>query len=61
MEDQMDEMKKGYRDTEQGAKKEWRRSDGDEDLGDKVGNAGDEIRKHLGNLGDDADDVKDKD
>ena len=28
--------------------------DGDEDLGDKVGNAGDEIRKDLGNAGDES-------
>ena len=48
----MDDLKKGYREGEVEAKEAWRRSDG-EDLGDKVGNAGDEIRKDLGNLGDD--------
>ena len=48
----MDEVKKTYRETEQDAKEAWRRSDGDEDLGDKVGNVGDEIRKDLGNTGD---------
>ena len=61
----MDEIKKGYRDVEGDAKKEWRKGpDGEEDLGDKLGNAGDEARKHLGNLGDDArstgDDIADK-
>jgi hypothetical protein len=48
----MDEVKKTYREVEQDAKEAWRRSDGDEDLGDKVGNAGDELRKDLGNAGD---------
>jgi hypothetical protein len=55
----MDELKKGGRDVEQSGKENWRKADGDEDLGDKVGNAGDEIRKHLGNLGDDADKATD--
>ena len=45
----MDDVKKVYRETEQNAKETWRKSDGDEDLADKVGNAGDEIRKDLGN------------
>ena len=49
----MDDLKKGYRETEVSAKEAWRKRDG-EDLADKVGNAGDEIRKDLGNLGDDA-------
>jgi hypothetical protein len=57
----MDELKKGGRDVEQGGKQTWRKADGEEDLGDKVGNAGDEVRKHLGNLGDDADNATDRD
>jgi hypothetical protein len=40
----MDEVKKGYREGEVDAKKAARGVDG-EDLGDKVGNAGDEVRK----------------
>ena len=49
----MDDVKKVYREGEQQAKETWRRSDGDEDLKDKVGNVGDEVRKDLGNTGDD--------
>ena len=59
----MDDLKKGYRDVESNAKEGWREGDG-EDLADKVGNAGDEARKHLGNLGDDlrnaGDDARDE-
>lgn len=49
----MDDAKKVYRQGEQEVKEAWRRSDGDEDLKDKVGNVGDEVRKDLGNTGDD--------
>jgi len=42
------DMKKSLRDTEADAKETWRKADGDESLADKVGNAGDEIRKDLG-------------
>src|SRR4029453_1733723 len=49
----MDDVKKTYREGEQEAKEAWRKSDGDESLADKVGNAGDEMRKDLGNTGDD--------
>ena len=49
----MDDAKKVYRQTEQDTKEAWRKSDGTEDLGDKVGNVGDEVRKDLGNAGDD--------
>lgn len=49
----MDDAKKVYRETEDKAKETARKIDGDEDLGDKVGNAGDEMRKDLGNTGDD--------
>lgn len=48
----MDDIKKTYREGEQDAKEAWRNRDG-EDLGDAVGIAGDEIRKDLGNAGDD--------
>ena len=40
----MDDVKKTYREGEQEAKETWRKSDGDESLADKVGNAGDELR-----------------
>ena len=48
----MDDLKRGYRETEESAKEAWRKSDGDEDLGDKLGNLGDDIRKEAGNAGD---------
>ena len=51
----MDDVKRTYREGEEKAKEAWRKSDGDEDLGDKVGNLGDEVRKDLGNAGDDLD------
>jgi hypothetical protein len=47
----MDDVKKTYRDVEQGAKKTVREIDG-HDVGDDVGNAGDAVRKDLGNAGD---------
>ena len=47
----MDDVKQGYRETEEKSKEAWRKRDG-EDLADKVGNAGDEMRKDLGNAGD---------
>lgn len=60
----MDEVKKGYREGEETVKENLRKADGEEDLSDKVGNLGDDIRKTAGNLGDDvrdaADDAGDK-
>ncbi len=53
----MDDVKRTYREGEQKTKEAWRKSDGDEDLADKAGNVGDEIRKDLGNAGDDLDDA----
>jgi hypothetical protein len=50
----MDDVKRTYREGEQGTKEAWRGADG-EDLADKVGNAGDELRKQAGNAGDDLD------
>ena len=64
----MDDVKKTYREGEQATKEAWREADGDESVADKIGNAGDEMRKQAGNkqagnLGDDlkrgADDVGD--
>jgi hypothetical protein len=49
----MDDIKKVFREGESSTKETWRKADGEEDLGDKAGNAGDEIRKNLGNAGDD--------
>jgi hypothetical protein len=47
----VDDIKKAGRDIETGTKKRVRDLDG-HDIGDDVGNAGDEIRKDLGNAGD---------
>jgi hypothetical protein len=49
----MDDVKKTYREAETNARKEWRKSDGEEDLGDKAANLGDEINKNAANAGDD--------
>ena len=55
----MNDIKKGYREGEETTKETWRKADGEEDLGDKVGNLGDDIRKGLGNLGDKVSDTVD--
>ncbi|HEX7473622.1 MAG TPA: hypothetical protein VF323_11110 [Candidatus Limnocylindrales bacterium] len=47
----MDDIKKAGREIETGTKKRVRDVDG-HDIGDDIGNAGDEIRKDLGNAGD---------
>ena len=31
-----------------GAKEDWRKADGDDSLADKVGNAGDDLRREMG-------------
>jgi hypothetical protein len=56
----MDDLKKTFREGETGAKETWRKADGEEDLGDKIGNAGDNLRKELGNAGDDLRNANDK-
>ena len=56
----MDDLKSGYRETEETAKETWRKADGEEDLADKVGNVGDDIRKELGNVGDDVENEADR-
>lgn len=48
----MDDMKATYREGKQAAKETWRKADGDESIEDKLGNAGDELRKQAGNAGD---------
>ncbi len=48
----MDDVKKDYREGEETAKETWRKADGEEDLADKAGNLGDDVRKELGNAGD---------
>ena len=48
----MDDVKRTYRDVEKDSKQAWRESDGVESPADKIGDAGDEIRKDLGNAGD---------
>ncbi len=41
----MDDVKQGYREAEDKAKETWRKADGDESLADKIGNAGDDMRR----------------
>jgi len=48
----MDDLKQGYREGENKTKEALRKADGEESLGDKVGNLGDDIRQGLGNAGD---------
>ena len=48
----MDDVKRDYREGEETAKEAWRKADGEEDLADKAGNLGDDVRKELGNAGD---------
>jgi hypothetical protein len=50
----MDDAKRAYREAENKTKETLRRSDGEEDLADKAGNVGDDIRHGLGNAGDEA-------
>ena len=50
----MDDLKKGFREVENKGKEIGRKADGEEDMGDKLGNLGDDIRQGLGNAGDDA-------
>ena len=53
----MDDVKRTYRDAAKDTKEAWRESDGVESPADTIGNAGDEIRKDLGNAGDTAGEV----
>ena len=46
------EPKKTVRDMEDDAKEAWRRSDGDESIGDKLANTGDRVRHGIENAGD---------
>ncbi|MEX1172893.1 MAG: hypothetical protein WEG56_09805 [Chloroflexota bacterium] len=55
----MGDVKQGYREAENKAKETWRKADGEEDLADKAGNLGDDIRQGLGNAGDKARDMGD--
>lgn len=48
----MHEVKKDAREVQNKAKEAWRRADGEEDLGDKAANLGDDVRDALGNAGD---------
>jgi hypothetical protein len=45
--DAMDDAKSTYREGEEATKEAWRKADGDDSLADKVGNAGDEIRRDV--------------
>ena len=51
----MDDAKRAYRDAENEAKEQARKSDGDESLSDKAANLGDDIRTGLANAGDEVD------
>ena len=51
----MDDAKRTYRDAENEAKEQARKSDGDESLSDKAANLGDDIRTGLENAGDEVD------
>jgi hypothetical protein len=48
----MDQVSKDSREAEEKAKETWRKADGEEDLADKIGNLGDDVRTELGNAGD---------
>ena len=48
----MHEVKKDAREVANKTKEAWRRADGEEDLGDKAANLGDDVRDALGNAGD---------
>ena len=56
----MDDLKQGFREGENKGKEVWRKADGEEDLGDKLGNLGDDIKQGLGNAGDDLDRAGDR-
>jgi hypothetical protein len=43
----MDDVKSTYREGEQNTKEAWREADGDESLSDKIGNAGDDMRRSM--------------
>ena len=51
----MDDAKRAYRDAENEAKEQARKSDGNESLSDKAANLGDDIRTGLANAGDEVD------
>ena len=44
-EDAKVETKKAMREADEKAKETWRKADGDESLADKIGNAGDDMRR----------------
>jgi hypothetical protein len=56
----MDDVKREYREGEEKAKETCRKADGEEDLADKAGNLGDDIRQGLGNAGDEVDQEMDR-
>ena len=43
----MDDVKISSGEGEQNTKEAWRKADGDESLADKVGNAGDDMRRDI--------------
>jgi hypothetical protein len=57
----VDDLKAGYRKTKDDVKETLRKADGEEDLGDKVGNLGDDIRREAGDAGDKLDEELNED
>jgi hypothetical protein len=49
----MDNVKSNYREAEQTTRETARKADGSESVSDKIGNAGDELRRQAGDAGDD--------
>jgi hypothetical protein len=56
----MNDLKRTVRDTEADVKETWRKSDGDESLGDKAANLGDRARNAVENTADDLHEEADK-
>ena len=55
----MDDIKKATREADETAKETWRKQDG-EDLADKVGNAGDDIREAARDAGREVEDATER-
>ena len=56
----MSDIKKEARDFKDDVKETWRKADGEEDLGDKLENAGDRIKSGVENLGDELHETADE-
>jgi hypothetical protein len=56
----MNDLKKDAREADNKARELWRKADGDESLGDRFGNLGDDVRDGIDNVGDDIREGADK-